>query len=86
MLSPSDVESIVHKMGELGFRVTAEEVLEYYEAFAEFDRDKSQNISTSELGCVMRSLGENPTSMELEVCKEWIRRYERSDESLRLTC
>lgn len=47
-------------------------MLEYYEAFAEFDRDKSGNISTSELGQVMRSLGENPTSMELEVGEHFL--------------
>ncbi len=50
-------------------QVSSSDVYDYYAAFAEFDRDNSRNISTSELGQVMRSLGENPTSMELEVRK-----------------
>ena len=47
--------------------VTARDIREYYEAFSEFDKDRSGSINTSELGNVFRSLGENPTSMELEV-------------------
>jgi calmodulin len=49
--------------------VSASDVREYFEAFGDFDRDKSGNISTGELGNLMRSLGENPTSMELEVSR-----------------
>ena len=47
--------------------VTARDIREYYEAFSEFDKDRNGSINTSELGNVFRSLGENPTSMELEV-------------------
>ena len=41
-----------------------EEIENYKEAFLEFDKDGSGNISMMELGTVMRTLGENPT----EVC------------------
>jgi Ca2+-binding EF-hand superfamily protein len=54
-------------MAHIDLPVSVVEVEEYYEAFHLFDRDNSGNISTNELGNVMRSLGENPTSMELEV-------------------
>ncbi len=68
MLSPAEVEAIIHRLvEEANLKISASDVHDYYDAFAEFDRDKSGNISTSELGTVMRSLGENPTSMELEV-------------------
>ena len=67
MLSEANIESIIVHMRELNLPVSRLGVEEYFEAFSEFDRDHSGNISTSELGHVMRSLGENPTSMELEV-------------------
>ena len=38
-----------------------QEIENYKEAFLEFDKDGSGNISMQELGTVMRTLGENPT-------------------------
>ena len=39
---------------------------ELKEAFSLFDKDGDGTISTKELGTVMRSLGQNPTSQELQ--------------------
>lgn len=39
---------------------------EYREAFDLFDKDGDGSITTSELGVVMRSLGQEPTVKELE--------------------
>ena len=40
-------------------------VVEYKEAFSLFDKNGDGNISSQELGIVMRSLGQNPTESEL---------------------
>ena len=47
-------------------QLTEEQVKEFKEAFALFDRDGDGFILTSELGTVMRSLGQNPTEAELQ--------------------
>ena len=41
-------------------------VAEFKEAFSLFDKNGDGNISASELGTVMRSLGQNPTEPELQ--------------------
>merc|ERR1719210_601742 len=43
-----------------------EQIAEFKEAFALFDKDSDGSITTSELGTVMRSLGQNPTEAELQ--------------------
>ncbi|CAD7951192.1 unnamed protein product [Amoebophrya sp. A120] len=45
---------------------TADQIDEFKEAFALFDRDNSGTITADELGVIMKSLGKNPTDDELE--------------------
>ena len=43
-----------------------EQLAEFREAFALFDKDGDQTISADELGTVMRALGQNPTPQEVQ--------------------
>ncbi|ORY02522.1 calmodulin [Basidiobolus meristosporus CBS 931.73] len=43
-----------------------EQIAEFKEAFSLFDKDGDGSITTKELGTVMRSLGQNPTEVELQ--------------------
>ena len=45
--------------------LTDDQVEEFQEAFALFDKDGDGTITADELGIVMRSLGRNPTEAEL---------------------
>eukprot|EP01103_Thecamoeba_quadrilineata_P006507 TRINITY_DN16232_c0_g1_i1.p1 TRINITY_DN16232_c0_g1~~TRINITY_DN16232_c0_g1_i1.p1 ORF type:complete len:151 (+),score=49.36 TRINITY_DN16232_c0_g1_i1:49-501(+) len=46
-------------------KLTEDQIAEFKEAFALFDKDGDGNITSKELGTVMRSLGQNPTEAEL---------------------
>ena len=46
--------------------ITSEQQVEYREAFALFDKNGDGTITVTELGTVMRSLGNNPTESELQ--------------------
>ncbi|KAK9461727.1 calmodulin [Lipomyces oligophaga] len=46
-------------------QLTEEQIKDFKEAFALFDRDGDGQITTKELGTVMRSLGQNPSEAEL---------------------
>eukprot|EP01083_Nonionella_stella_P242036 844632_1 len=47
-------------------RLTQEEVDEYREAFSLFDKDGDGSISADELGIVVRTIGMNPTELEVQ--------------------
>jgi len=47
------------------YGLTEEQVLEFQEAFGLFDKDGDGKITSTELGVVMRSLGQRPTEAEL---------------------
>lgn len=46
-------------------QLNEEQITEFKEAFALFDKDGDGSITTKELGTVLRSLGQNPTESEL---------------------
>ncbi|KAF0414443.1 calmodulin [Gigaspora margarita] len=46
--------------------LTEEQIAEFKEAFALFDRSNNGSITAGDLGKVMKSLGSNPTDTELE--------------------
>uniref|UniRef100_A0A8C3S858 EF-hand domain-containing protein n=1 Tax=Chelydra serpentina TaxID=8475 RepID=A0A8C3S858_CHESE len=47
-------------------QLTEGQIAAFKEAFSLFDKDGDGSITTSELGTVMRSLGQNPTEAELQ--------------------
>ena len=49
-------------------QLTVEQVVEFREAFSLFDKDGNGTITTKDLGTLFRSLGQNPTEIELQVC------------------
>ena len=46
--------------------ISAEQLNEYQEAFQLFDKNGDGTITVTELGTVMKSLGNNPTDAELQ--------------------
>eukprot|EP00090_Calanus_glacialis_P012067 TRINITY_DN20515_c0_g1_i1.p1 TRINITY_DN20515_c0_g1~~TRINITY_DN20515_c0_g1_i1.p1 ORF type:complete len:197 (-),score=68.13 TRINITY_DN20515_c0_g1_i1:88-645(-) len=63
---PADIQNYMRKLAEVDIFLTEEEIENYKEAFHEFDADGSGNISTAELGGVMKKLGDNPTEDQLQ--------------------
>eukprot|EP00397_Hematodinium_sp_SG-2012_P047181 GEMP01053551.1.p1 GENE.GEMP01053551.1~~GEMP01053551.1.p1 ORF type:complete len:154 (+),score=43.85 GEMP01053551.1:319-780(+) len=47
-------------------QLTEEQIAEFKEAFGLFDNDSDGIINSSELGTVMRSLGQNPSDQEVD--------------------
>ena len=47
-------------------KLTQDEIEQFKEAFSLFDKNGDGSVSTSELGTIMRSLGQTPTEAELK--------------------
>ncbi|GBG86696.1 hypothetical protein CBR_g41759 [Chara braunii] len=54
---------------------SSEQIADFKEAFSLFDKDGDGNITTEELGTVVRAIGQNPTKAEIE---EWIKEVDIS--------
>ena len=64
--NPSQFKSCCPFLLTLQEGLNEDQVAEFKEAFALFDKDGDGTITTKELGTVMRSLGQNPTEAELQ--------------------
>ena len=53
-------------------QLTEEQISEFKEAFALFDKDGDGTITGKELSCVMRGLGQNPTEDEVRAMMDMI--------------
>lgn len=53
------------------YGLSEDQVAEFKEAFMLFDKDEDGMITMSELGVVMRSLGQRPTGNKFNVCINW---------------
>ena len=47
--------------------LNATQVAQFQDAFSDLDTDKDGFIATSQLGIVLKSVGENPTDAEVQV-------------------
>ena len=48
------------------YNLTEEQVNEFKDAFSIFDKDNDGTVNIAELGTIMKSLGLNPTELELK--------------------
>nr|XP_023968152.1 calmodulin isoform X1 [Chrysemys picta bellii] len=64
--NPSQLVAISSSSTSMAGQLTEEQIAEFKEAFSLFDKDGDGTITTSELGSIMRSLGQNPTEAELQ--------------------
>ncbi|KAG6073510.1 hypothetical protein E4U30_005574 [Claviceps sp. LM220 group G6] len=65
-LAPRRIRSSICTSLIMADSLTEEQVSEFKEAFSLFDKDGDGQITTKELGTVMRSLGQNPSESELQ--------------------